>query len=284
MRTRLLALAVLSLPQAVGAQAGAEVVRYRETTRGEVRIETPERPVAIQSHHEGVLVVRFVTPDSMEAWYEELTVSSDGPAGLLRPSAGSFLGDRFVLRYGARGHVETLETPVFPEDMDQVTDLRLQFHDFFPHRPEATLEVGDTWTDTLVAVGGGEDVESRSESVAEYRVVSDTVVQGVLHRVIHSTARLRFDGAGPIQEQPGVTVSTSLEGLEENVFVVRHKDGRLLSRTRSAELRGDMAYLGMRAPVSFPIRRSYVNRIEVVPGQDPEGPGTEIIPGGRPLH
>ena len=174
------------------------------------------------------------------------------------------MGERFVLRYATGGRVETLATPDFPAELAGVTDLGLQFEDFFPDRPGIPLAVGAAWPDTAVTVTREEGRENRLERVSSYRVVSDTVVDGEAHLVIHAAVRISMEGTGPMAEEPRVTVSTSLDGLEENVFVVRRSDGRMWSRTRTGELEGTMAYLGMRAPVEFPLRRSYVNRITTV--------------------
>lgn len=258
----LLAVALAGLPAAAAAQhQSGDTVRYRETTDGSVAVETPGETVTFESTHDAHLAVHYVTPDSMEAWYEALTVSSRGPDGEAAPATEAFMGERFVLRYGGGGSVETIATPAFPAELSGITDLRLQFEDFFPHRPGVPLAVGASWADTAVTVTREEGRENRLERVSSYRVVSDTVVDGEPHLVVHATAHISMDGSGPMADEPRVTVSTSMEGVEDNVFVVRRADGRMWSRTRSGELVGSMAYLGMRAPVEFPMRRSYVNRI-----------------------
>ena len=253
-------LATVVVPGNAGAQA-TDTARYREVTESRVVVETPGETVTFQSVHDALLTVRFVTSDSLEAWYEALAVISRGPEGEAAPGTEAFLGERFVLRYGGDGRLETLHTPAFTEAVSRITDLRFQFEDFFPHRPARALDVGVTWADTAVTALEDEGRETRMERVSDYRVVADTLVEGEAHLVLHATARIAVEGAGPMAEEPRVTVSTRMEGVEENVFLVRRSDGRMWSRTRTGELEGSMAYLGMRAPVEFPMRRSYVNRI-----------------------
>lgn len=254
-------------PQGLSARQLPDTVRYREVTASEVRIETPQGEMAFESGHDALLAVVFVAPDSMEAWYEALALRSAGPDGVSEPGTRDFLGERFVLRYGERGRVETLATPAFPPAVARITDLRLQFEDFFPHRPDLALAPGISWADTTVSVTGEEGAETRMESVAEYRVAGDTVVAGEPHLVIRSRVAISLEGNAPTAQDPRVTVSTTLAGVEENVFVIRRADRRMWSRTRSAELTGVMAYLGMRAPVEFPMRRGYRNRIVQVGGE-----------------
>lgn len=266
------ALALILAASAAGrvhGQAPPDTVRYREVTESEVVIETPQEALAIRGGHDALLAVVFVTADSLEAWYEALALRSAGPDGVTAPETDSFLRERFVLRYTGAGRVEALATPEFPDAVSNITDLRLQFEDFFPHRPGIPLARGMAWSDTAVSLTGGEGQEVRTESVADYQVDGDTLVAGEPHLVIRSRVRITAEGNAPTLQDPRVTVSTRLAGVEENVFVVRTRDGRLLSRTRSAEMEGTMAYLGMRAPVEFPMRRSYRNRITLESGRPP---------------
>lgn len=261
--TGLAALLALSGHGPVGLEAHQlpDTVRYREVTASEVRIETPQGEMAFESGHDAVLAVVFLAPDSLEAWYDALALRSAGPDGLVEPDTRGFLGERFALRWGESGRIETLATPVFPSDVARITDLRLQFEDFFPHRPDAALTPGAAWADTTVSVTGRDGAETRMESVANYVVVRDTLVAGEPHLVVHSEVRIAVEGNAPTAQEPRITVSTSLAGLEENIFVVRGTDGRMWSRVRSATMEGVMAYHGMRAPVQFPMHRSYRNRI-----------------------
>ncbi|HSG48899.1 MAG TPA: hypothetical protein VLA43_13855 [Longimicrobiales bacterium] len=257
-------LVAAALPLDVSAQAVGDTVRYRETTDSRVVVETPGEVVTFESTHDALVAVHFATADSMGAWYEALAVTSRGPDGETVPATSTFLGEGFSLRYGADGRVETLATPAFTDEVAGITDLRFQFEDFFPHRIELPLELGVAWADTAVTLVAEEGRETRMERVSRYRVVSDTVVGGEPHLVVEATARINMEGSGPMAGEPRVTVSTSMDGVEENVFVMRRWDGRMWSRTRSGELTGSMAYLGMREPVEFPMRRNYVNRITTV--------------------
>ncbi len=252
-------LAVLT-PGPGAAQSSGDLARYREVTASEVVLRTPQGPITVTTDHDAVLAVEYVTPDSMEAWYETLTVSSESPMGRDEPETAGVLGERFVLRYGADGRVETLAHPDVPEQLAQLTDLRLQFEDFFPVRPADALRPGLAWTDTIVSSQVDGERRSTSTSIIDYVVVGDSVAGGERLVVVSGDATISIEGEGPVPDQPGVSVHSVMEGTEVNTFLLL-PSGRMWSRTRSATLTGTMAYRGFNQPVSLDVTRTYENAI-----------------------
>ncbi|WP_405282573.1 hypothetical protein V3331_10750 [Gaopeijia maritima] len=86
--------------------------------------------------------------------------------------------------------------------------------------------------------------------------------------LIRADARLEVRAEGALPNQPGLRVITTMEGLETNEFIVAQANGRMLLRTRSAELSGRMEYIGMPQAVVLDVSRSYENEIRLVEGGD----------------
>lgn len=247
----------------------AQTMQYRERSDGVVTLQTPGGPLQLQSEHEASISVEEVGADSLHAWYTELDVAAIDPSGAAdRPDPSTILGQYFVLRRGPQGHIETLATPDFPESFAAVTDLTLQFFDFFPSIPSGGYAVGVTWTDTTTAPQGADpSTTSTGTKITSYRVVRRMVDDGgTAAWLIEADAELSFRSEGPVPEQPGLSARTTTDGTEENVFLVSVEDGQLLRRTRTGTLSGQIEYLGAAQPIVLPVERSYENLIERVAG------------------
>lgn len=250
---------------APGDLPAADTLRYREETTGAMVVETPQGEVTVRSDHRGVVAFVPVRADSAVAWYEELAIAATSPHEERRPETADVLHREFVLRFDERGRVETARAPELPDSFRGVSDIRYQFADFFPTRPLEPLHVGLAWVDTLtVAQLEADQSGGTTERIARFEVVGDTTMHGEAAFVVRSEATLRTEASGPLDGAPGVQVVVRLEGPEQNRFVVRKSDARMLLRARSAELTGTMEYTGMPQPVVMAIERTYENTIELV--------------------
>lgn len=269
MRARLGAAVLVAVASSVpSAEGTAQVVDYRERSDGVVTLQTPQGPMQLRSEHEASISIEEVAPDSLHAWYTSLDVAAIDPSGAAnRPDPTEVIGERFILRRGPAGHLETLETPDFPASFAAVTDLTLQFFDFFPSQPAGGYADGATWTDTTYAPQGADpSTKSDGTKVTTYTVVGRTQVEGVEAFEIAGAVELSFSTEGPVPEQPGLTARTRTSGTEENVFLVAVEGGHLLLRSRTGTLVGELEYLGAPQPIVLPVERSYESRIERLPG------------------
>lgn len=260
------ALLAVALGLSIAAPAGvsAQTASYHERSDGVVTLETPGGPLELRSEHEASISLEEVGPDSLHAWYTALDVAAVDPTGAVdRPDAAEVLGERFVLRRGPNGHVETLETPLFPPSFASVTDLTLQFFDFFPSHPEGGYSEGATWTDTTHAPQGADpSTTSTGTKITQYTVVGRTESDGVPVFEIHADVELSFATEGPVPEQPGLSAHTLTEGSERNVFLVTVAEGHLVRRSRTGQLTGHIEYVGAPQPIVLPVTRSYESIIE----------------------
>jgi hypothetical protein len=246
----------------------AQSATYRERSDGVVTLETPGGPLQLRSEHRATITVEGVGSDSLHAWYTELAVTAIDPSGAAdRPDPADVIGKLFVLRVGPSGRIETLSTPEFPESFASVTDLTLQFFDFFPSQPQGGYVDGAAWTDTTFAPQGSDPATtSTGTKVTEYRIVGRTERAGVAAFEIEAAVELVFTTEGPVPDQPMLTARTRTQGQEMNTFLVTVSGGELLHRARDGELSGQIEYIGAPQPIVLPLMRTYTSVIERLSG------------------
>jgi len=262
-------LAIFGLPSVLSAQAisvyrhtPTDTLHYREVTRGSIELTTPRGVVPIRTFHDAQMALAFGPRDTVRAWYTALAISATSPQGEKTPDTRAALGLPFVLTLDSLGHARTLTTPSFPQAFDDVSDLRLQFTDYFVPLPAQPLAPGVTWRDSLVLVDSA-SAEKRNEirRWGEYRVVGDTLIGG--HRTLIVSAIVRVSMRNTSAGQ-GLPVSSELSGMDRGQFYWDPVRGRLLGRTRAADLGGTLHMGAGAGGATFAQRMRYENRLELV--------------------
>jgi hypothetical protein len=259
--------AALLLPAAAHAQyrhAPGDTVRYHEVTRADSEIRAPQGTITIRSHHDARIALAFAPGDTARAWYEALTLRSAHPSGESTPATTALLGKPFVLTVTPRGAVETLVVPEIPREVAEVTNLALQFDDFFLRLPAVPLRAGLEWSDTTHHQTVGADARTvRITRIGRFRVRGDTTVGGVRALAIEARMQNRIESSGP-SPTPGMDMRTSQQGAETGVFVFAPGEGRLLARRREGLLTGEIEFTGGPQPVRIPQKLTYQSTIERV--------------------
>ena len=261
----LFGLVLLTLParaQTVYDRPAGGVLRYREVTEGEITTTIPSGPSTVRTYHDGTVRLTFGAGDAATAQFDTLAVGLVAEGGTVAPDASGALGLTYRLRFPANGRVETAEVPAFPEAVGEVTDLRMQFVDFFLPLPATRLAVGVAWADSIAHRNvdpGAETVTFRTRT--RYRVVSDTTVGGVAAVVVAAESDVRSDATN-LDGDP--TAGVELRGVERGRFVFAPAAGRLLERRRSADLAGHVRIGSGDEAVKLPQRFHYTSRITLV--------------------
>jgi hypothetical protein len=268
---KLLLASLLLLPAALHAQApqyrraAGDTIRYREVTQATSEITSPQGALTLRSGHEARLAVAFARGDTARAWYEALKLRSEFPGGERVPATAPLLGKPFVLTLDARGGVETLSVPEFPQEVSEASDLTHQFNDFFVRLPASALRPGLEWTDTTrreTPNAAGRTV--RTTRIGRFRVRGDTTVGGVRGVVVEARMNNRVETAGP-SPTPGIELRTLQEGTETGLFVFSPERGRLLARRRAGSLEGHIEFIGGPQPMKLPQKMKYESTIEILP-------------------
>lgn len=262
---RALVLAALLLPAAAHAQyrrAPADTLHYREVTVASSELSAPSGALVAGSQHDARIAVVFAAGDTARAWYDSLSISSRLRGETISPDTRPVLGKPFVLRFDARGDVETLSVPEWPESFEGVSDLTHQFNDFFVKLP-ATLRPGLEWADTARRERtNARGTMLRTTRTGRFRVRGDTTVAGVHAWVIETRMRNRLESTGPAQ---GLTMVSTMEGDEEGTLLFSSERGVMVGRRRTGVLAGQVEFTGGPQPVRVPHRMSYTSQIDLLP-------------------
>jgi len=261
------ALVLSLLPVGAGAQARyastRDTLRFREVTRGEVRLVAPQGEIPMASEHMATIAVVRTAGDTARAWFEDLTIGVTSPMGAQRPSTADALHAPFTLTFDDRGRVKLLAAPSFPASFEGVTDLTRQFDDFFFRLPTAPLRVGYAWSDTSGRTDSTATSFTRTQSVASYRVERDTTVDGVPAVVVSMRQQLSSRSDRPIPNQPGRAVST-LTGADSGIVIFAPQAGRFLGRQREGLLQGDLIMRGAGGEMALKQSYRYTSTVTAV--------------------
>ena len=242
----------------------SDTLRYREVGETVNTMSGRGGDFVATNHHDALVAVAFGGADSAVAWFDSVALKSTSPRGTFEPNTAPVVGKPFHLLFDARGRVETLATPTFPESFAAITDLSTQFDDFFVRLPDAELEIGLSWADTVVR-GDSASAESwsRYRSEWELHVVRDTVVDDRLAFVIESYQILSTSSLGPVEGED-LQLRSELSGEERSVVVFVPGAGRMLSRDDAGELRGTMEMTQGGSVVRLAHEYRYTNSIRAV--------------------
>jgi len=266
---RSLALISLVIVSAVPAAAqtvyasGPDTLRFREITRGEIRLTTPQGELPMRSEHDATVAVVRLPGDTARAWYEALTLGMTSPMGDRRPATDAALRAPFTLLLDTRGRASLISAPTFPTTFEGVTDLSHQFDDFFVRLPAQPLRVGLAWSDTSTRTDSTAERFMRWHAVAAYRVERDTMVEGVPALIVSMRQRLQSRAEGPVPGQP-VRAQTTMTGTDDGYFVFAPKLGRLLARRREGRLAGDLIMRGSAGEMTLKQTYTYTNALDAV--------------------
>ncbi len=240
-----------------------DTVRYHEVTEGRIELRPLRDTVILNTRHDAKIALATERGDTVTAWYEELTLSSNSPLGDWHPSTSAVLHLPFRLVFTRAGKVTTVSAPSFPPDIVSHTDLDRQFEDFFISLPMSALRPQTTWTDTVENTTSGSPQDTfHIQHIRHYRALRDTVLADHVKAIviaIEQEITLRL--SSPMKNAP-VTIFTRLEGREEGTAVFAPAMARLLSRVRRGHLDGAQVLRGegreMTVPMSFEYSSSLV--------------------------
>ena len=203
-------LAMLVFGSRAAAQAAPEYtaaqlacVRFQETVRNDLTLQTAGRTATAKSGRDSYLVVAAAAAPSppqllLVAWFDSLTVWRSAGGNRLEPDASGVLGGRYRGILLPDGSISMQVFPFVPAQVREVTDLAGALDDVFPRLPPRVLQAGEEWRsgDTLA-------IKRLSDSAALQRY--------------HVQRTLR----GPVPPPPGDTLTPTYDrSLNDRGIVV----------------------------------------------------------------
>jgi len=242
---------------------GRDTLRYREVTKTDVHLTSPQGEISLKNDHAATVAAVRLAGDTVRAWYEALDIGLSGPMGEQRPSTAEVLKSPFTLTMDSRGRIRVVSTPKFPDAFASITDLTRQFDDFFVRLPAQPLRAGLTWKDTIDRTDSSATNYVRRQALVSYRVERDTVVNGTPALVISMKQELRVktDGAVPNQD---ARVASTATGSDDGIAVFSPSLGRLLGRRRTGSMAGDVTMRGPMGEIAMKQSFTYTNTLDAV--------------------
>jgi hypothetical protein len=222
-----------------------DTLRYRNVTKMEGMVHGAAGDEPFNLSRTATFAFTFAGGEDVTAWYDTLAIETSGSLAGEKSRLEALVRAPFHLRMAPNGRVLTVKAPDLPRAARLFAELPPQLDDFFPRLPvSGKMPIGTTWTDT--------STRSESDSAGHHllirrighsRAVRDSIVDGVSTVVITQHVMVSMTSSAPMRTQPYVA-ALSLTGDEDGVALFSVAEGRLISRDRSGELRGQVTYRG----------------------------------------
>lgn len=160
-----------------------------------------------------------------------------------------------LLRMSGRGVDSAMHAPHMSRELLRVTGGASFFQHFFTRLPDAPVEPGYVWTDTVTHQDDAAGVQSRSRTIMTSSLQGDTVVEGRTVRVIASRLATTIELQGVVD---GMQVRQQLTGTGTARTLWDDEQGLLVRREETSMASGtlDLPALDMRGvPVQASTRR-----------------------------
>jgi hypothetical protein len=142
---------------------------FHEHSTGELQSQTGARRRRETVGRNGLLRFRARPRGdaiALEAWYDSLAVSREGPEASLTPDTDGLLGGRYRGTLTAMGGYAPEARPFVPDDVAEVADLAGALDDLLPPLPPVPLAPGQSWgTGTSLELRRLADSSAGSRSV-----------------------------------------------------------------------------------------------------------------------
>jgi hypothetical protein len=142
---------------------------FHERSTGELQSQTGARRRRETVRRAGTLRLRARAAGdtiALEAWYDSLAVSREGPESTLTPDTDGLLGGRFRGRLAVTGTYAAEARPFVPDEVAEVADLAGAMEDLLPPLPPVALAPDQSWGD-----GSSLELRRLADSTAGDRVI-----------------------------------------------------------------------------------------------------------------
>lgn len=198
---------------------------FHERSAGELQSQTGARRRRETVRRAGVLRLRarpLADIIGLEAWYDSLAVSREGPEATLTPDTDGLLGGRYRGKLSATGAYAAEARPFVPDEVAEVADLAGVLDDLLPPLPPVALAPGQSWGEgsslelrrLADSAAGGRQVlrlALRARTESGLAAVRSDTLQLPAREVTVEEGRLDWDPAvGLIRRVRHIVVETSV--------------------------------------------------------------------------
>jgi len=162
----------------------------------------------------GTIMVRNVAgeTDSLEAWFDSLSVWRESGGERIEPDTEGLLGGRWIGRLTAAGRWSGAQRPFVPDEVAAVMDLGSLMDEFFPSLPARALRVGAADSSNGLVIRRERDVAGAHRYTWQLRRGVDTVaaiddsLEVGIRREVREEGSMHWSGdRGPLRWDRTVT-------------------------------------------------------------------------------
>ncbi len=223
-------------PPAATYQINDTTVYSIATPMGDMAVDT-EMDVTVAMNFEraaeGVRVTGSV---------EDFSASMTNPMTGTETAGADDLSGSLDYTIDRRGDVEVASLPELPVGVEQMSPFSSIARELFPPLPDAVVEPGGMWVDTVTWATELSSGETTSNAVLTYTLVGDTLVDGrsLLHFTVVSEASMEADVT-----QAGMAMTQRMEGFSSGFIFFDADRGLPVYQESERELQGNLEMVGM---------------------------------------
>ncbi len=195
------------------------LIYVSEGTQNQAMDAGPMGAVNTQVSSEGTLAMTFAPVEGgleVTVEFQKLTASLSNPMMGTQTASESDIDGNLVFTIDAFGHGTLVSTPEVAGSAAQLIRPGGLVYEFFPRLPGRAVDAGDTWTDTTSYELPAAEGLVTMESITDYTVVGDTVVDGV--SLIHISFSSEIDSHAEVSAQ-GMDVIQDTSGQVTGIYL-----------------------------------------------------------------
>ena len=218
---------------------------YQVTDTTVIGIVTPMGDMAVDAEMDVTVAMAFERAAEgvrVTGSVENFSASQTNPMTGRQSVDADDLSGSLDYTIGRRGDVEIASLPELPAAAEQLSPFSSIARELFPPLPDAVVEPGGMWVDTVTWATELSSAETRSNAVLTYTLVGDTLVDGrtLLHFSVVSEASLEVDVT-----QGGMAMTQSMAGSSSGFIFWDTDRGLPVYQESTRELEGNLEMAGM---------------------------------------
>ncbi len=173
---------------------------------------------------------------------ELFEASTENPMTGVQSVDGDDLSGSLDYTIGRRGDVEVTSLPELPGALAQMSPFASIAHELFPPLPDAVVETGGMWVDTVTWTTEMESMETVSTGILSYTLVGDTLVDG--RTLLNFAVTGEVSGEAEMN-QGGMAITQSMAGTTAGFILWDAERGLPAYQESEREMEGSTSVVGM---------------------------------------
>jgi hypothetical protein len=232
---------------------------YHVTDTTRMNIATPMGDMAVDTEMDVTVAMTFERAADgfrVTGSVEDFSGSMTNPLTGRQTTDADDLSGSLEYTVGRRGDVEVASLPELPAAAEQMSPFSSIARELFPPLPDAVVDPGGTWVDTVTWTTELSVGEITSNAVLTYTMVGDTLVDG--RTLLHFTVAGEVSSDADVT-QAGMAMTQRIAGSSSGFILWDADRGLPVYQESNRELEGTLEMVGM--PPPLPMTAGGVTRV-----------------------